>query len=321
MKRAALLPGAAALALLLAAPPAGAYVRSRLETTGTPVQWPDPCLKLVAHTGDPPARLTPAVIETAARAAAKAWSRSMYVCTRLQIAVEVSPDAPGPTAVDSSNHVVFRKDKWCREDGSGMPCYDKSALAITAVTATRGDGAIIDADIEVNAVHFKWDDMSVPGAAPGAQDLQTVLTHEIGHLIGLDHTCVAAGGRHPTDEAGKEVPDCAGASKAIQDTIMYPSTLGVSPVRRFLSGDEIKAVCAIYPAKASTPACPGATPAVTKRDAGVDARPRPRPDAGLEGEVPVGCALGGPRSRAGLGLLGALLAAGAAAASRRRSRR
>lgn len=61
----------------------------------------------------------------------------------------------------------------------------KGALAITIITFDAVAGRILDADILLNGEHAfdNLDDSSV--AASGAYDMQNVLTHEMGHALGL----------------------------------------------------------------------------------------------------------------------------------------
>lgn len=62
----------------------------------------------------------------------------------------------------------------------------KGALAITVITFDAAAGRILDADILLNGQHAfdSFDDDVEPGSAR-AYDLQNVLTHEVGHLLGL----------------------------------------------------------------------------------------------------------------------------------------
>jgi hypothetical protein len=61
----------------------------------------------------------------------------------------------------------------------------------------RADGKVIEGDIEVNARYFTWTDLDLPAGDAGAHDRQTVLTHEMGHLIGVDHLAVVQLSRGP----------------------------------------------------------------------------------------------------------------------------
>src|SRR5204863_7528716 len=128
---------------------------------------------------------------------------------------------------------------------------DPPLLALTSVFSRRTTGEILDADVEINAVDYQWGDLvSGPQSADDLHDLQAALTHELGHLLGLGHTCVWDDGVGPPvfDDHGDRVPNCDGASPAILATTMFPEALPGSTSQRKLSADEIRAVCEIYPA-------------------------------------------------------------------------
>src|SRR5206468_3626326 len=120
------------------------------------------------------------------------------------------------------NNVVFVTSDWI---------YDDQALALTRHSSDSA-GRIIDTDIEVNATRadMRWTTLE-PGVSHPANngialyDLQTVLTHEFGHFIGLAHTCVGgdtAGSdsesdmaANPVDDQGQPVPTCNDATASM----------------------------------------------------------------------------------------------------------
>jgi hypothetical protein len=178
-----------ALGLLLSSAPAAAYVRT-VNGSGKPVRWTDSCISLVAHTNNAPAPLYAAGMMKALNGAAAMWGRPSYTCTPLTLSVTEEPKMPGIVARDKTNRVLILTDRWCRQSGeSNAPCYSRATLAITTITAYTS-GTISEADIEVNAVNFSWDDRAARPLAHG-QDLQSALVHELGHLVGLDHNCIA----------------------------------------------------------------------------------------------------------------------------------
>src|SRR5262245_48576128 len=191
--------GLASATAVAVAPPAWAYVRTTTKS-GAALRWSGECIPLLVHAGQPPAPLSTDMVMNAAATAAVAWSRSAVGCTELMIAAGRSDAATGPASKDGTNAVILRRGKWCREPREpGEPCHDPTALAITTVTAQERDGIIVDADVEVNTVDFAWADLvtnpqpdCVPlasGSCDPPQDLQNTLTHELGHVIGLDHNC------------------------------------------------------------------------------------------------------------------------------------
>jgi hypothetical protein len=186
--------------------------------------------------------------------AVDAWTprnAALAGCTDLDLKVELKGgDAlPPPAKYDQRNNITFRTQTWCelKDDGTcGMP-HEPAALAITSVFAHRVYGEILDADVEVNGVTFVWGDL-VTTPNPNQQDLQNALTHEMGHFIGLDHTCVLGNGTPPQDQNGHPIPSCAAASATVQATTMFASALPGDVSKRTLEADDRAAVCAIYPA-------------------------------------------------------------------------
>jgi hypothetical protein len=227
---------------------AGAYVRTT-TSAGAPMYWNRTILELTVFTGDPPPSLSSEDVLRAAAAAAATWSRGQLSCTSLELRVVPSPAADAEVGLDGVSRMTFRRREWCREPrAEGEPCYDPLALAVTSVFARRNDGEILDADVELNA-KFTWGDLvRGTGGGDGVQDLQNTLTHELGHFIGLDHTCSLAG-EHPgqLDDQGQPVPSCSRASDEIKDTTMFAAVIPGDIDRRSLSRDDVRAVCDVYP--------------------------------------------------------------------------
>ncbi len=255
-RTAAALP-ACALAAIWAAPSSvHAYVRTTTLATKQAMHWNHRCLDITAYLGAPPDRLTADVFEGATRAAAATWSKGSITCTGLELRAFTAASAEGPAAYDGTNRLTFRNDEWCRkpvQPQKSKECYDRSALAITSVFANKQDGRILDADIEVNAVNFCWADLVAnPTDGKGCQDIQNTLTHELGHLIGLDHNCLVPNNdrRSPVDHLGQAVPRCADATATMRQATMYPSVKPGAVERRNLSDDDRLAACQIYPVAA-----------------------------------------------------------------------
>src|SRR6266545_4061144 len=73
------------------------------------------------------------------------------------------------------------------------------------------NGTLLDADIELNALDFKIavDHQSLGPAQLCESDLANTFTHEIGHLMGLDHTCWNGSDARLNDDLGDPLPLCS----------------------------------------------------------------------------------------------------------------
>lgn len=239
----------AAFVMLASVSSANAYVRTTLKS-GRAVQWPTTCVSVQLYTGEPPVGLTADEFLMAARAAAATWNQPATCGTDFDLKVLPVPASSAPVGRDGANRVTFRRARWCKEPyREGDDCYDKSALAITSVMADKYTGEILDADIEINAFDFKWADLVQKADAGNAHDIQNTLTHEFGHLIGLDHTCYGGATDVPRgiDHLGSPIPFCNEASREVRETTMYVSVVRGDLTRRDLTADDEQAVCGVYP--------------------------------------------------------------------------
>lgn len=79
---------------------------------------------------------------------------------------------------DGINSLVFVTDSWA---------FQPEAIAVTRNFFVGCEspyaGTILDSDILINGVNHSF----TVGASPGAHDIQNILTHEIGHFLGLGH--------------------------------------------------------------------------------------------------------------------------------------
>jgi MYXO-CTERM domain-containing protein len=191
------------------------------------------------------------------------WEASTDSCGYLTF----ERDAPAPMEVrlDHKNTVKYRENKWCIPAMNGAPeeCHAASSAGLTTVFYVNtpgqpGDGAIRDADIEINAVNFAVGVCSAPGVCVTngqgpVSDLANTLTHEVGHLIGLDHSCWSGDGIQPTDGTGAPAPRCDPSnSQTIVDATMYPSQGDGEIKKATLEQDDIDGFCQAYP-KADDP--------------------------------------------------------------------
>jgi hypothetical protein len=206
---------------------------------------------------------------------------------------EYNPDA------GNANIILYREDGWD---------YDASKIAVTTVTHVLATGEIYDADLELNAFGYTF----TTGDTDPQIDLPSVLTHEIGHFLGLAHSTAPGS----TMQA------------------IYPEADPLS--QRSLTDDDRAGICAVYPPGEIRDAC-DATPRhgfspLCAAAQGEPPTPPPAPadDAeacccaeGWDCEKGVcsdrgGCALAAGRAGGGAAWPAALLLFGAIAARRRR---
>lgn len=111
----------------------------------------------------------------------------------------------------NANIVLFQDNTWT------YTSLDNN-LAKTIVTYDDETGEIFDADIEINTAnnHFTVSDQNVD------YDLQSVVTHEVGHFLGLDHSVEFEATMNAAYDKG-------------------------SATLRDLDQDDVDGLCAIYP--------------------------------------------------------------------------
>ena len=113
----------------------------------------------------------------------------------------------------NANILMFRDDVWPYPGSS-------DAYALTIVSYDPASGQIVDADIEINSADFV---ITTDGLGTGV-DLQTILTHEAGHFLGLSHVA-------QTDT----------------EATMRPRWNGVGTDLRTLTPDDEAGVCTLFP--------------------------------------------------------------------------
>ena len=149
--------------------------------------------------------------------------------------------------------IMFRDDAWPHSD-------EYNTLALTTVTFDTDTGEILDADMEINTKQHSI--VTTTPVPSGSYDLESIITHEAGHFLGLAHT-----------------PD----DSAVMYALYKPGSATLTP-------DDVAGICAVY--------APGGARS-TEQDAGRDHRSpsrfrkwraTPRPKAGFG----TSCGVDGP---------------------------
>jgi hypothetical protein len=183
------------------------------------------------------------------------WNDNTAGCSYMQLLEEGRK--PIETGRDRVNIIKFRDASWCRPETKDDParCHPDAAAGITTATyvddsGSDRDGAIVDSDIELNGVNFAIAvNGQTLGTEPCTSELKNTLVHELGHLLGLEHTCLAAGDPPRVDDKGNAVPTCSQAmnNTAITGATMFNYQACGEVTKETLEADDINAICAIYP--------------------------------------------------------------------------
>lgn len=152
-------------------------------------------------------------------------------CTDIYFAYEGTDPAemsnlllPQDQKPDSKNLIIWR-NTW-PPPGVTDATITKDMPAVTTVIYNTDTGVIVDADIDLNGHNFFWTSSDDPSEV--ATDVQNIITHEIGHLLGLGHT-------------------------AEKEASMFESTHQGELKKRSLHADDELGLCKVYPFDEITP--------------------------------------------------------------------
>jgi hypothetical protein len=101
---------------------------------------------------------------------------------------------------DNTNLVFWTKN-------SNLTGYDdvSGAVAVAVYTMDLDYNLMVECDIIINGVQYGWSSELQP--ADGTFAIEPVLLHEIGHLIGLDHSPLGGAMMMPFGDTGGEMAD------------------------------------------------------------------------------------------------------------------
>jgi uncharacterized protein (TIGR03382 family) len=253
--------GASVLSLFLASTAlAQPYVRTVVPGKTFCLAWPRRAYTFYVHS--PGSARTPGTTEfDAIDKSFQSWRQLASTCSDFTFTKAGTVDTvkigyvPGET---NQNVITFREESCSGLVPPSDPCFDESncgnkyncwdhsegTIALTTTTFSFRTGVIYDADIEFNAGDaggpgFLFTTVDSPPCDEAAlstsciaADVQNTLTHEIGHVVGLDHV------------------DNPGAT-------MEPSAPTGELQKRLIDTGTAAGFCETYPAGALTPPCDG----------------------------------------------------------------
>lgn len=185
---------------------------------GVPLFWPNRCVAMaVQESGSQVLGLDAGEVQALLSLAASQWTGAdclgstpslQFITLGAMSCDQVEFHPEGPNA----NAVFFRDEGW--EHGF-------STLGLTSVSFAVSTGEIHGADIEFNSTGI------LDGFAP---QLERIVTHELGHVLGLAHS------------------RAAGAIMNERYSVLGMTAPALTP-------DDVEAICAVYPPGVQLPAC------------------------------------------------------------------
>ncbi|NTX61821.1 matrixin family metalloprotease [Myxococcus sp. CA051A] len=247
--------------VLLASSPALAqeeFPYRRTVVPGRPLCLLWPVREYIYHLDADGSARTPGDTEVAAiEASFESWRQVSKTCSDYafkrgddwSLPVVVGYDQERPFA--NYNIVTFRETSCDDVVAADDPCWDAETcgnqytcwehgdgtIGLTTSTFSFTDGRVLDSDIELNASQpggstgflFTTVDsppcLGVPATNCVATDLQNTMTHEIGHVVGLDHVPISGATMEPTAPPGETRKRIIDAGSAAGFCSIYPRGL------------------------------------------------------------------------------------------------
>lgn len=142
-----------------------------------------------------------------------AWTSTRVACTSWRTNYTGTFTSPTGSAAANGNDMI-NNVIWL---GGSQWRYSNSTLGLTTTLYYSNSGEIVDADMEMND-NITW----ANNGSFNAFDYESVVLHEAGHFLGLDHT------------------------PSVTAAVMYP-TVANGQVKRTLATADINDVCGVYP--------------------------------------------------------------------------
>jgi MYXO-CTERM domain-containing protein len=187
---------------------------------GTPLYWPQTCISFsVQRDGSLKEGIDADLLDKTVQSAFQAWLNADcgYGQTPSFVIADYSPavcdKAEYNKDTSNANIFMFRDASWPYPNS-------EDTLALTTITYNTENAQIYDADVEINSAQAEFTFSDDPSDT--IDDLQSVLTHECGHFLGLSHD--------PT-----------------YGSTMYPEYSPGDLYQRTLDVDDIAGICDIFP--------------------------------------------------------------------------
>jgi len=209
---------------------------SGCATAGHPLLWQTECLSFsVEQDGSPKRHVSFSTFDHVIQLAFQQWaSADCGGGTHPSFRIWDFDQRYGPSLCNQPeyNDEAPNADTWMFQDAAWPYAGQNSTLALTTITFEVESGEILDADVEVNSAmaDITTTDTDVHS------DLQSIVTHEAGHFLGLAHS-------------------------KVRTATMFASYAGGDTSFRTLSSDDVTAICAAYPPNRPADACSSPQPA------------------------------------------------------------
>lgn len=232
------------------------YVPTVTHNSATPLRWMGSNCVIVQPSSIGSADITDGSDLVAIERAAQNWRDAVSSCSYIRFDLQ----EPSDTAVlgydphGTNTNVIA----WVE---SGWP-HDADAAGITVMyfvdkAGSDQDGRILDADIWING-EFSY----ATDGNPNKTDIENTVTHEMGHMLGLDHTCHdGARDPYPLDNLGDRIPLCAARflPESVTEATMYNFADPGETKKRSLEESDIFGICDTYPLDQDPGVCAPAT--------------------------------------------------------------
>lgn len=192
------------LTILAIGASASAYVHQRVG--GKPLRWSEAVVSFVIQADGAPG-IDDGSDAAAVRAGFEAWASH-------ERTLELREDGdPAQRARRDWRADDLHLVSWDLDNESGFFGPGSGLVAATPIEFDPATGRILDADILLDGSRA-----FSTALTPGTFDVQAVVTHEVGHLLGLDHSAVHRATMNPAVEVGNtwqrslEADDQAGAN-------------------------------------------------------------------------------------------------------------